>query len=153
MRRTVVGIAVVAALATSVTSFAAGPSAARQVVRPYVAATTAVTSNGLVQGSGVVVETGAAGERTFGLVFVNLRSTEQRATIRLADTTGRTVQAFVQQTAKNGTVFRIGVVCGATAKPLRLAPGGGTLVVRPSYGLCGQQPSVPTTGSVFVTLR
>jgi hypothetical protein len=64
---------------------------------------------------------------------VKLRPSDRRASIQLTDQSGR-------------------VVCGASRHPLSLAPGGGTLIVRPSYGMCGSEASVPTTGTVRVQL-
>jgi hypothetical protein len=152
MRRILLTALAVATAATTASALAAAPSTARHVVKPYTAATTATNGDDLVQGSGLVLGgTPAAGE--YGFTFIKLRPTDRRAAIRLADRTGLRVQALIQQVAKDGSLVQIGIVCGKSATSLRLVPGGGNLVVRPSYGMCGQAPSLPTTGKVFATLR
>jgi hypothetical protein len=152
VRRILLATVAIATAAASATALAAAPTGARHVSKTYTAATTALTPNGQAQGSGVVI-VGVPGLGSYGLTYIKLRPTDRTASLRLSDQTGRPVQAVVQQTAKNGSVFQVGTFCGATSKPLRLVPGGGTLVVRPSYGMCGQQPSVPTTGEIHATLR
>jgi len=149
MRRIVIATSVVAVLASAASSFAAGTASTRHVARTYTMATTATTQNGQAQGSGLVIDGGPV-SGTYGLIFVKLRPTDREASIRLTDRTGRTVQALVQQTARDGSVTQLGIVCGRSSHPLRLAPGAGDLVVRPSYGTCGTQPSVPTSGTVAV---
>jgi hypothetical protein len=152
MRRVMIPVVAAATVVTSVAALASAPTHARQVVRPYTAATTATDGDSRAQGSGLELQ-GTPVDGTYGFAFIKLRPTDRRATIRLADRTGRTVQAVVQQTARDGSVVQIGVVCGRSAKSLHLVPGGGDLVVRPSYGMCGQDASVPTTGKIFATLR
>ena len=152
MRRILVMTLALTTAAASTAAFAAAPSSGRQVVRSYTAATTAETTNGDAQGTGVVLVGGPVHGKV-GLQYVHLRPTDRTATVQLTDQTGRTVKALVQQTTKSGRVVRIGLVCGATSKPLALADGAGTLVIRPAYGACGQEPSVPTTGEIRVTLR
>jgi hypothetical protein len=151
MRRILLATVAVATAAASASAIAA-PSASRHVVRTYTAATTAVTTTGEVRGSGLVIVGGPV-HGAFGLTYIKVNPTDRTAALRLTDRTGRTVQAVVQQTVANGSVVQVGVFCGATKKPLRLAPGGGTLIVRPSYGMCGSEPSVPTTGKIRATIR
>jgi hypothetical protein len=152
MRRILLTALAVATVATTASALAAAPSTARHVVKPYSVATTATNGASEIRGSGLILG-GTPAEGEYGFTFIKLRQTDQRANIRLADRTGRTVQALIQQVAKDGSLVEIGIVCGKSAKSLDLAPGGGRLVVRPSYGMCGQAPSVPTTGKVFATLR
>ena len=152
MRRVLLTTIAVATAVASASAVAAAPSAGRHIVKSYTAATTAQTASGRAQGTGLVLVGGPIHGK-FGLQYVKLRPADSSVSLRLADQTGRTVQALVQQTAKNGSVFQIGMVCGATSKPLALRPGGGTLIVRPAYGTCDQEASVPTSGKVFVTVR
>ena len=152
MRRILLTTVAVATAAASATAIAAAPSGSRHVVRTYTAATTAVTNTGEVRGSGLVVVGGPV-HGAFGLTYLKVRPTDKTASLRLTDRTGRTVQAVVQQTVPDGSVVQVGVFCGATKKPLRLAPGGGTLIVRPAYGTCGSEPSIPTTGKIRATFH
>ena len=150
MRRILFATVAVATAAASASALAA-PTAARHLNRTYTAATTATTTSGQMQGSGLVIVGGPVHGKV-GLQYFKLQPTDRTASVRLADKTGRTVQAVVQQTASNGSVIQIGIFCGAS-KALPLRPGGGTLIVRPSYGVCGQQASLPTAGEIHVTLR
>ena len=152
VRRVLLTTIAVATAATTASAVAAPTAAARHVSRTYTAATTATTESGQAQGSGLVVVGGPV-HGTFGLTYIKLRRADSSASIRLTDRTGRTVQALVQQTSRDGSVASLGIICGSTRHPLRLAPGGGELVIRPSYGTCGQNASVPTTGTLDVTLR
>jgi hypothetical protein len=152
MRRVLLVWVAIATGATTTAAVAAPAAGARHVVRTYTAATTATTNSGQAQGSGLVLVGGPV-HGTYGLTYIKLRPAEGSASIRLTDRTGRPVQALVQQTSRDGSVATLGIICGGTRRPLRLAPGGGTLVVRPSYGTCGQEASAPTTGTLDVTLR
>jgi hypothetical protein len=152
VRRVVLTTIAVATAAATASAVAAPTAGVRHVTRTYTAATTATTGNGQAQGSGLVLVGGPV-QGSYGLTFIKLRQADRSASIRLTDRTGRTVQALVQQTSRDGSVATLGIICGSTRHPLRLAPGGGGLTIRPSYGTCGQNASTPTTGTLDVTLR
>ena len=144
-------IVVVAAAAAAVASLPAHAGTARTVKLAYKAATSVATADGTIRCCGVEVGAGndPSAHEQFGFVWTKVRPTDRFARLTFRDQTGRPVQALLSQTTSHGFV-ELGTVCGGTTRRVRLAPGGGTFVIRPAYGACGSSPSVPTTGTVTV---
>lgn len=157
VRRATTLVAAVLVTATATAAVAGTPQrstrSARAVVTSYTASTTAYTSDAMVQGSGLGLGSTSTRERDYGFVLIALRPGDRYATVSLQDSTQRLVAAVVQQTTRAGRSVQLATFCGHTARSLRLVPGGGTLVVRPSYALCGSTVSVPTTGTVRAVFR
>jgi hypothetical protein len=119
---------------------------ARSVVLPY---------QGSASVQGVVSGADDMQGGHYGYVTLTPSRKERSVSVRVTDARGLPVafqlsQGYVRDTR---TMHDLGEFCSSTPGAVRLPQRGVPVVVYVELGYCGTSPSVPTTGSVTLTLR
>jgi hypothetical protein len=111
------------------------------------------------QGTGSVqgVVSGAVDAQTgrYGYVTLPTSRKDRSVSVTVTDDRGLPVVFQLSQgyTSDNATVTDLGEWCASTPKPVRLPHPGEPVIVYVELGACGNSPSVPTMGTVKLTLR
>jgi len=126
---------------------------------PASAKTNAHTVTLNYQGTGSVqgVVSGAIDNQGGHYGYVEVPTTRKDRTVSVIVTDARGLPIAFQlsqgYTSSADTMTDLGEWCSSTPHPVRLAHPGQPVVVYVELGACGNSPSVPTTGTVKLTVR
>jgi hypothetical protein len=143
-RRLTVAAVAVCALVTAWPANA--KTSARTITQSYQGSS---SIQGVISGS-----TDAQGSH-YGYVDVPTSRKDHTVTVKVVDARGLPIAFQLSQgdRSDSATMTDIGEWCSSTPRAIRLPHPGQPVVVYVELGACGNSPSVPTTGTVSLTLR